>query len=65
VASHELWHITVLTTTLLGAAGAGLLVLAPLLFGETPQGLARARPLIVGLVALAAAVLLVEWLAVH
>lgn len=63
--AHEIWHVTVLASTLLGAAGAGLLLLAPLLFEETPAGLARARPLVVGLVALAALVLLLEWLAVH
>jgi hypothetical protein len=62
---HEVWHVIVLTSTLVGAAGAGLLALAPLLFGETPAGLAKARPLVVGLVALAAIVLLLEWVAVH
>ena len=55
----------VLSSTLLGAAAVGLLVLAPLLFEETPKGLARARPLVVGLVLLAAIVLILEWLAVH
>jgi hypothetical protein len=62
---HEVWHVVVLTSTLIGAAGAGLLALAPLLFGETPAGLAKARPLVVALVGVAAIVLLVEWLAVH
>ena len=60
-----MWHVVVLASTLLGAAGGGLLVLSPLLFEETPAGLARARPLVVGLVVLAAIVLLLEWLAVH
>ena len=63
--SHEIWHVTVLGSTLLGAAGVVLLVLAPLLFEETPAGLAKARPLVIGLVALAAVVLILEWLAVH
>ena len=63
--SHEIWHVTVLATTLLGGAAAVLLVLAPLLFEETPAGLAKARPFVIGLVALAALVLILEWLAVH
>jgi hypothetical protein len=65
VRSHEVWHVAVLASTLLGAAGAGLLVLAPLLFEETPRGLARSRPIVIGLVLLAAVVLILEWLAVH
>jgi hypothetical protein len=65
VKAHELWHILVLASTLFGAAGAVLLLLAPLVFGSTPPGLVRARPIIVGLVALAAAVFLGEWLVVH
>jgi hypothetical protein len=65
VESHEIWHVTVLATTLLGAAGVLLLVLAPILFEETPAGLARARPLVIGLVLLAAVVLILEWVAVH
>ena len=63
--SHELWHVAVLASTLIAAGGLGLLVLAPLLFEETPVGLARARPLVLGLIGVAAGVLLVEWLFVH
>lgn len=62
---HEIWHVAVLASTLLGAAGIGLLVLAPLLFEETPRGLAKARPLVIGLVVVAAIVLVLEWVAVH
>ena len=62
---HELWHVAVLASTLLGAAGALVLVLAPLLFEETPAGLARARPLVVALVGVAAVILVLEWVMVH
>lgn len=65
MSGHEVWHVTVLASTLLGAGGLGLLLLAPLLFEETPPGLAKARPLVVVLVAVAAIVLILEWLAVH
>jgi hypothetical protein len=62
---HRLWHVAVLAATLLAAAGLGILVLAPLLFDSALEGLARARPLIVALVAVALVVLGVEWLVVH
>lgn len=65
MAPHEVWHVVVLASTLLGAAAAALLLLAPLLFEETPAGLARARPLVIGLVVLAGVILLLEWVAVH
>ncbi|MEA2499051.1 MAG: hypothetical protein QOH26_1456 [Actinomycetota bacterium] len=63
--SHIAWHILVLGTTLMAAAGAALLLLAPLLFEEPPPGLVRSRPLILGLVAVAVSLLLVEWLGIH
>lgn len=62
---HELWHVAVLASTLLGAAGTLVLLLAPLLFGETPAGVARARPLVVALVGVAGVILVMEWVAVH
>lgn len=62
---HELYHVAVLVTTLLGAAGGLLVLLAPLALGETPEGLARARPVILALVAAAALLLAAEWLLVH
>ena len=63
--SHEVWHLIVLGSTLMGAAGLAILLLAPLVFEEPPPGLRRARPLIAGLVALAAILLAAEWLGVH
>jgi hypothetical protein len=62
---HEVWHVTVLASTLLGAAGGLLLLLAPLVFEEVPRGLRRGRPWIGALVALALILLAIEWLIVH
>lgn len=63
--SHNLWHLVVLGSTLMGAAGLGIVLLAPLVFDEPPPGLARFRPFVLGLIALAAVLLAAEWLAVH
>lgn len=62
---HEVFHVVVLVTTLLAAAGGLLVVLVPLALGETPAGLARARPAIFALIAAAALLLVGEWLLVH
>lgn len=63
--SHNFWHLLVLGSTLMGAAGLGIVLLGPLVFDEPPPGLSRFRPFVLGLVALAAALLTVEWLGVH
>ena len=65
MAAHELWHVAVLASTILAAAGLGVLVLGPLLFEEPSPGLTKARPLVIALVAMATAILVLEWLAVH
>ena len=65
MARHDIWHLVVLGSTLMGAAGLAILALSPLIFEEPPPGLQRFRPLVGGLVALAAVLLLVEWLGVH
>ena len=65
MSSHELWHITVLTTTLLAAAGLAIVGLAPLVFEATPPGVKRARPFVLILVVAAFALLVVEWQGVH
>ncbi|MDQ3956257.1 MAG: hypothetical protein M3285_11990 [Actinomycetota bacterium] len=62
---HEVWHVGVLGSTLFAAAGVVTLVLAPLIFDDPPPGLIKARPLILGLVTLAALLLALEWLGVH
>ena len=62
---HRLWHIAVLATTLLAAAGAAILLLAPLAFEDLPSGLRRARPWVLGSIVLATILLVVEWTSVH
>lgn len=55
----------VLVSTLLAAAGVGMLMLGPLVFETPPPALERRRPLVLVLAALAAGLLGVEWLVVH
>lgn len=62
---HELWHVTVLTSTLLAAAGLAIVLLAPLVFDPPPPGLLGARPLVLGLAVVAATLLVTEWTAIH
>lgn len=62
---HELWHIVVLVSALLAAAGAVLLAAVPLVFESPPPSLGRARPVVLVLVGFGAAVVLVEWLWIH
>ncbi|HJR45139.1 MAG TPA: hypothetical protein VJ927_05995 [Actinomycetota bacterium] len=60
---HEILHIAILVSTLLGAAALVLLVLWPV-FGETPlSGLTRNA--LFALVVIAACLLVVEWRFVH
>jgi hypothetical protein len=62
---HGLWHAVLLVAILLGSAGAAIVLLAPLLFGNRSVVLARARPVVVGVLIAAAALLVLEWLVVH
>lgn len=62
---HEVWHVLVLGSTLLGTAGGVILLLGSFVFDPYPVGLRRARPLVVALVVLALALLGIEWLVVH
>lgn len=62
---HQVWHVGVLAVSLFGAAAVAVLALASLAFDEPPQGLARARPYLLGLGGLAAFLLVVEWLGIH
>ncbi|MGH2729411.1 MAG: hypothetical protein ACRDJI_02260 [Actinomycetota bacterium] len=64
MSSHDLWHIAVLGSTLFGAAGLLIVALGPLVL-DSPRGAARARPFVLGLLALAGFLLLLEWLVVH
>lgn len=63
--AHDWWHMTVLGSTLFGAAGLGILALSSLVFEDTPPGLSRWRAVIWWLVGLAGVLLLVEWLGIH
>jgi hypothetical protein len=63
--AHELWHVVVLVSALLGAGGAVLLALSSVVFDTPPPGLSKARPLVIALIACAAAIVLAEWLIVH
>ena len=65
MSGHELWHITVLSTTLLALAGAGIVWLAPLIFGSPPKGVRKVFPAVVVLSGLAITMVLLEWLVVH
>lgn len=62
---HQLWHVAVLTSTLLAAAGLGVILLGPLVFDPPPPGLLAARPLVFALAGLAAVLLVVEWTTIH
>ena len=62
---HRLWHVAVLGSVLLAAAGLAILLVVPLVFERTPPGLRRARPLILAVAGFAAALLALEWLLVH
>ena len=60
-----MWHVVVLASTLFGGAAALILLVAPLVFDSPPEGLERAKPLVVGLILLAVGVFLAEWFIVH
>lgn len=62
---HEIWHVTVLGASLFGGASVAVVLLAPLVFDSPPEGLARARPYLLGLGGFAALLVGAEWLGVH
>lgn len=62
---HEVWHVTVLAASIFGGASVAVVLLAPLVFESPPEGLAAARPYLLGLGAFAALLLAAEWLGVH
>jgi hypothetical protein len=65
VSLHEVWHVTVLASTLFAAAGLAIVLLAPLVFDPPPPGLLGARPLVLALAGVAAMLLVAEWTAIH
>jgi hypothetical protein len=62
---HEVWHIVVLTAALFGAAGAAILLLAPLVFDPVPSGLVRRRYALLAGIGLAISLIVLEWTVVH
>jgi hypothetical protein len=62
---HALWHVFVLVSALLAAAGALILLLGPLAFAPPQPGLRRGRLAAWALVGFGALVVLVEWQLVH
>ncbi|HEV3473732.1 MAG TPA: hypothetical protein VG408_11135 [Actinomycetota bacterium] len=62
---HEVWHVLVLLSTLVGAAGLAVLLLGPLVFDDPPAGFRTARPFVIGAVAFAGLLLVLEWRGVH
>jgi hypothetical protein len=62
---HEVWHIVVLASTLFGAAGGAILLLAPVVFDEPPSGLKRYRSALLAAIGLAAVLIVLEWTVVH
>ena len=65
MSSHDLWHVTVLTLTLLSGAGIAIVLLAPFAFESPPPGIHRARPWVLAAAALAIVLLVVEWRGIH
>lgn len=64
-ASESVWHFVLLVMTLGAIASAVILVLVPLAFETPPAGLARARPWLLGLIVVTAALYLLEWQILH
>ncbi|MDP9224264.1 MAG: hypothetical protein M3P18_10480 [Actinomycetota bacterium] len=62
---ERILDVIVLITTLLGGAAAVLLLLSSLVLDKVPDHLARGRWVLLSIVALGAALLLVEWLVIH
>jgi hypothetical protein len=63
--SESLWHVFLLVMTLAAVASAVILVLVPLAFEAPPQGLARARPWLLGLILVTTVLYLLEWQVLH
>jgi hypothetical protein len=63
--THDWWHLVVLGTTLMGAAGLVIVAAAPLFFEQPPPGWGHTKRIVLGLVAAAGVLLAAEWLGVH
>jgi hypothetical protein len=62
---HDLWHIAVLGSTLFGGAGLVIVLLGPLVLEERARPAEGVRRAVMGLLALASVLLLLEWLVIH
>jgi hypothetical protein len=62
---HQVWHVAVLGTTLLAAAGVVIVWLGPAILEARSGVTARGVRLVLGLVVLAIVLLATEWLVVH
>jgi len=62
---HEVWHIMILAAILFAAAGAAILLLAPLVFDAPPEGIARYRTALLGAIGAAIVLVILEWTVVH
>lgn len=62
---HEVWHIIILAATLFAAAGAAILLLAPLVFDRPPAGMVKYRPALVVAIGAAIVLVILEWTVVH
>ncbi|HEX2240967.1 MAG TPA: hypothetical protein VHJ82_07500 [Actinomycetota bacterium] len=62
---HDTWHVVVLAAALIGAAAGALLFIVPLVFDAAPEGFGRFRPALWVIVLVVAALLILEWTAVH
>lgn len=63
--AETVWHLFLLVVTLGSVAAAAILVIVPLAFDSPPAGLARARPWLLGLIALTFGLYLLEWRVLH
>lgn len=63
--SETLWHVFLLVMTLSAIAAGAILLLVPLAFEAPPAGLARARPWLLALIGVTAALYLLEWRVLH
>jgi hypothetical protein len=62
---HQLWHVAVLGTTLVAAAGGIIVWLGPLLFGTRGGALCTAKRLALAMLGLALGLVATEWFVIH
>jgi hypothetical protein len=63
--SETLWHLFLLVLTLASVAAVAILVVVPLAFDRPPDGLARARPWLLALIAVTLGLYVLEWRVLH